>query len=146
MNSMVNELDVTVITDRKLHVLIMDDDIIATTFICNLLNKLGVTNIQMAENGKQGLAILEKSRPDLILCDLGMPELDGVECLQQLGRKDFNGGIVLISGLHAEMLSGMELLARKLGLNVLGTIPKPVAADQLIPMLVDFCRQSGKHS
>ncbi len=91
-------------------------------------------------NGKQGLTILAKSQPDLLLCDLGMPEMDGVEFLQKLSQQDFRGGIILISGLHAKMLSGMELLGRKLGLNVLGALPKPVTSDQLVPMLADFCR------
>lgn len=143
---MASGLDVAVIADRKLQILILDDDTITQTFIQNMLKKLDVTKVQTAGNGKQGLAILAKSKPDLLLCDLGMPEMDGVEFLQQLSHQDFDGGIILISGLHAEMLSGMELLARKLGLNILGTLPKPVAGDQLIPMLVDFCRQPGRHT
>ena len=143
---MVSELDVAVIADRELQVLILDDDTITQTLIQNMLKKLDVTNIQTAGNGKQGLTILAKSHPDLLLCDLGMPEMDGVEFLQKLSQQVFGGGIILISGLHADMLSGMALLAHKLGLNVLGTLPKPVAGDQLIPMLADFCRQSGKHS
>ena len=90
--------------------------------------------------------ILATSQPDLLLCDLGMPEMDGVEFLQKLSQQGFDGGIILISGLHAEMLSGMTLLARKLGLNVLGSLSKPATSDRLAPLLADFCRQSGKDS
>ncbi len=131
------------IAGGECRVLILDDDTITLAFMKNIFNKLGI-NIETAENGKQGLAILEKSPPNLLLCDLGMPEMDGVEFLQELSRRGFDGGVILISGLHADMLSGMELLASKLGLNILGTLPKPVASHQLIPMLADFCRQLGK--
>ncbi|MEQ1813540.1 MAG: response regulator [Candidatus Nitrotoga sp.] len=142
LDNMISNLRVSMIVECR--ILILDDDIITLTFMKNILNKIGVTNIETAGNGKQGLAILEKSLPDLLLCDLGMPEMDGVELLQELSQKGFKGGVILISGLHAEMLSGMELLARKLGLNILGILPKPVASDQLFPMLVDFCCQPGK--
>ena len=123
---------------KNLQVLILDDDAIATKFIENTLRKLDITNLLTAGNGKQGLAILAQHSPDLLLCDLGMPEMDGVEFLQQLSKQGYGGGVILVSGFHAEMLSGMEVLAKKLDLNILGSLTKPVLRDHLAAMITRF--------
>ena len=135
------------IATKNLQVLILDDDTIALKFVENTLRKLDVTNLLTAGNGKQGLAILAQHSPDLLLCDLGMPEMDGIEFLQQLSKQKYGGGVILISGFHAGMLSGMEVLGKKLDLNILGSLTKPILRDHLAAMIKRFCqsRQSPQN-
>lgn len=135
MNS---DSNVAAIATKNLQVLILDDDTIALKFVENTLRKLDITNLLTAGNGKQGLAILAQHSPDLLLCDLGMPEMDGIEFLQQLSKQKYGGGVILVSGFHAKMLSDMEVLGKKLGLNILGSLTKPVLRDHLVAMITRF--------
>lgn len=54
-----------------------------TTEILELSNY----NVLSAENGKAGVAFAVKNKPDLILCDIAMPEMDGFEVLKELNKK-----------------------------------------------------------
>lgn len=52
--------------------------------------------VEIAENGKLGLELIEKFRPDIVLLDLMMPEMNGDEMLVQLRQTDFGKGLKVI--------------------------------------------------
>ncbi|TVZ28428.1 CRP-like cAMP-binding protein [Gillisia sp. Hel_I_86] len=60
------------------------------------LLELGGYNVTMAENGKIGVEIAKKTLPDIIVCDIMMPELDGFEVLQVLGKNTKTASIPFI--------------------------------------------------
>jgi EAL domain-containing protein (putative c-di-GMP-specific phosphodiesterase class I) len=62
----------------------------------------------------------------IIVVDLVMPGVDGIELLRYLGEQGCQSGIVLMSGFDKRVLSVSEQLARELGLNVLGHFQKPI--------------------
>ena len=66
--------------------------------------------------------------PDIsiIVVDLVMPGVDGIELLRYLGEQGCQSGIILMSGFDKRVLSVSEDLARELGLNVLGHFQKPI--------------------
>lgn len=70
-------------TERNLHVLVVDDDMMARMSAAQCLKQQGHTAV-MADGGKQGLEMLESQDFDLVLLDLLMPDLDGIEVLRQL--------------------------------------------------------------
>jgi CheY-like chemotaxis protein len=72
--------------DKK-KVLIVEDDIFVAEVYSTKLLEMG-HEIQIARNGQEGLAILEKSVPDLILLDIIMPIMDGIEMLAEVKKKD----------------------------------------------------------
>ena len=53
-------------------------------------------SVCVAKNGAQGLTVIEKNRPDLILLDLMMPEMNGDEMLQKLRQHDWGANIRVI--------------------------------------------------
>ena len=63
--------------------LVIDDSATIRAEITGILEANGY-EVLTAEDGRKGLSKLWRSRPDLILCDLGMPELDGFEVLRAL--------------------------------------------------------------
>ncbi len=67
-----------------MHVLVVDDNQGNRKLLEELLGLLGVHSVEMAGNGVEGLAAVERRRPDLVLLDVMMPEMDGYEMCRRL--------------------------------------------------------------
>lgn len=84
----------------KIHVLLIEDDKIIASFINTSLNENGYRVIHTLE-GKEGLSLAASNRPDVILLDLGLPDIDGYEIIKQL-RTWCNVPIIVISARTRE--------------------------------------------
>jgi CheY-like chemotaxis protein len=78
------------------------------------------------------------------VCDLLMPEMDGIEFLKQISSEGYTPSIVISSGADEDTQREMETVARTQGLNVLGFIPKPVSVDALLTVLARHGSQTGQ--
>ena len=78
-------------------ILVIDDEELLRQLFCSLLEKLGY-QVLTAENGRIGLDLIEKKHPDLVLTDLRMPEMDGMELIKQSTRLLPEIPIIVISG------------------------------------------------
>jgi CheY-like chemotaxis protein len=109
-------------------VLVVDDDDYSQELACLTLGKLGFTQVQTAADGKAGLRTLDNmpQSPDFVICDIFMPEKDGIEVVAELGTRGYRGGLILVSGGDAQMLSIARNIAVASGLNVLGAFTKPL--------------------
>ncbi|MBK8619619.1 MAG: response regulator [Anaerolineales bacterium] len=58
-------------------VLVIDDDRVMRSYVGNLLNQLGITHVEEATNGQQGLAVAGRFRPDMVLSDIHMSPMNG---------------------------------------------------------------------
>lgn len=133
---------VQIIASKNLRILLLDDDKFTLEFVGDMLLELGVTEVIKAENGEQGLAMLAglSLQPDILICDLSMPEMDGVGFLMHLGMQGYVGDVILISGTQQHLLSGMDTYSSKLGLIPLGTLIKPIARNELASIITEFCQ------
>ncbi|MDP1529142.1 MAG: EAL domain-containing response regulator [Rhodoferax sp.] len=118
-------------------VLLVDDDRFALKLHTRLLVNYGFGNVVAHEHATDAVALLEGDNQafDLILCDLQMPGMDGVEFIRQLVRLSYAGALVLVSGEDARILQTAEKLSRAHRLNVLGALKKPVSPEQLQQVL-----------
>jgi EAL domain-containing protein (putative c-di-GMP-specific phosphodiesterase class I) len=78
---------------------------------------------------------LAKRQPTLILLDLQMPGMDGIEALRYLARQGTTAGILLASGMDARVLSSARQLGESLGLKMLGTLQKPAMLEDIEALL-----------
>lgn len=113
---------------QDLSVLIVDDDEFQVDFVSDLLNDMGISRITTATGGKDGLRAFDKAnpKPDLLLCDIQMPDIDGFEFMKAMGERKFFGGVILMSGQGSRVLYSASLVAQLSRQNFLGNIEKPV--------------------
>lgn len=121
--------------------LVIDDSQSFLGYFTVVLNSVGITDVVTAISGKKALDELDK-RDDfqLILCDINMPEMDGIEFLRHLSGRDFNGEVIVISGEHRRVIESVHQLARAHQLNIRGALRKPIAMKPLQDMLCEPSR------
>jgi CheY-like chemotaxis protein len=114
-------------------VLIVDDDTFSQELFSEMLMTLGVTDIHTASNGRVGLRTLAElpRAPDFLICDVFMPDMDGIEFLGELTKQGYQGGIILVSGQDITMMAIAQEVAVTDGLKMLGAYTKPVPLSVL---------------
>lgn len=120
-------------TPRPLQVWVIEDEDIISETLCMHLEHLGVTNVVTAPNGRKALRLLARTQPppDLILLDIYMPEMDGIEFLEALRPLGYTGAVALTSGVSLEMLDLATRMAHDWGFRVVGAAEKPVPLEAL---------------
>ncbi len=120
-----------------LRILMVDDEAFHFEFVSNTLRKLGIAQVSHARDGIEGLAMLNDANPapDVLICDLAMPRMDGVEFLRNVANLNFKGGVILLSGAQMSVLRTVQQLTREHGINLLGSFEKPVRKDALAAAL-----------
>jgi PAS domain S-box-containing protein len=117
--------------------LVVDDDLVVLQQVKAMLDALGVKEVLTAVNGLEAIKVLSarEGEIEVLVCDLSMPEMDGVELIRRFGKTGFKGGLILISGADEKIISTVNNLAVLQGLRVLGQLHKPVSSAQLAILL-----------
>jgi len=125
---------------NKINILIVDDDLLIRSVVSEMLIKMGFTQVDTAPDGNVALGKLISSETpyDLIICDLNMPEMDGVEFMRHAKESDFSGALILLSGEDKRILEIAQELAIAQKLNVLGVLSKPPSRLLLEEYLNNF--------
>lgn len=115
------------------HVLVADDDPLMRTILQSYLAGEKGARVTTVENGNEALAVLSDpaQNVELILSDLNMPQLDGVQFLRHLKELNYTGRLAIISGEDTSVLSVARDLASAYNLDLMGTLPKPVNKQKL---------------
>ncbi|MBB6135532.1 CheY-like chemotaxis protein [Massilia aurea] len=117
--------------EASLHVLVLDDDPLLLDVMREMLAVCGVSNIALETQACSALQRLDQSMPDVVICDLMMPEMDGIEFLQAAAAQGYQGKVILMSALEDGVREAAGELARALGLQVVGSFRKPLEQNQL---------------
>jgi CheY-like chemotaxis protein len=80
-------------------VLVVDDEMHIRKFVTQLVLSLGEPTVLEAANGNEAVAIYERERPDLVLLDVNMPRVDGIETLRKLKLLDPDCVVVMLTSL-----------------------------------------------
>ena len=107
-------------------VLIVDDEKIIQDFFTRVLTEY---NVLIASNSEEALDIVRKKRPDLVLLDIKMPGIDGIETLRRIKEIDSNIAVVMLSAhgtlqtnLEAARLGAYTSMAKPFDLNEIKTM------------------------
>jgi two-component system chemotaxis response regulator CheY len=122
----------------SIRALIVDDSSVMRKIVDRSLRQAGIEISQLFEagNGAEALGVVQENKVDLILCDINMPVMDGLEFIKQLAAVDNAKGVPIVmittEGSEAHVVQALACGAR-------GYIRKPFTADQVkehvIPIL-----------
>jgi len=121
-------------------ILVLDDDAFVLKMTSRILEGLGCTSVTTCVSGVAALELLAipDRCPELILLDLNMPGMDGVEFVRHLVDHRYTGSLILMSGESESLLQASEKLVRAHNISVLGRISKPATPEVLDEMLKKF--------
>ncbi len=105
--------------------MIVDDELDVREFAGNFFRKRGF-NVQTAASGKEALRLVREDAPDLVLLDIRMDEMSGVEVLRELRQGGSPVKVVIVSGIEEE---GVVKETAMLGAT--GFIHKPLILEEL---------------
>lgn len=108
-------------------VLVLDDEPFVLKLLQHMLMQVGVSEVTTLGNGHDVLRQLSDpaNHPDVIVCDLVMPEMDGIEFVRELVSLRFVGSLILMSGEDERVLQTAEKLVDAHRFGVLGHLRKP---------------------
>jgi EAL domain-containing protein (putative c-di-GMP-specific phosphodiesterase class I)/DNA-binding NarL/FixJ family response regulator len=113
--------------------LIVDDSIVQRSQAVALCRELGVQMIYEAVSGAEALELLSLLvlPPDLMIVDLEMPVMDGIELIEQLHQRGFKLPLMVASSRELVLIQAVETMARNLGLTVVAALQKPLRIETL---------------
>ncbi|NMC30994.1 MAG: response regulator [Veillonellaceae bacterium] len=115
---------------RKIRVLVIDDSPFSQAVIQKTLPEANFEICGLAANGQQGIGKYSVLKPDVVIMDITMPDMDGLECSRQILLRDPAACIVLLSSMKDDALTAR---ARLLGIRWF--LQKPATRDDLVGMI-----------
>jgi len=122
------------LADSTNRLLVVDDQNDLCEFIAEAATALGFETCA-ATDANEFRRILLEFRPSVIVMDLQMPGSDGIELLRHLAKQGSRAHILVASGMDERVLATAEQVGRAQGLNMLGTLRKPILLPELEAML-----------
>ncbi|USD67134.1 EAL domain-containing response regulator [Vibrio sp. SCSIO 43136] len=116
-------------------ILIVEDDNFQRNVTQAMLNALTDAEILLASNGLEACQIVNESVPDVIFCDLMMPEMDGVEFAKRLASLAPNCALVFISSAENDIQQAVVDMASRSGLTHVTNLAKPIHKESLCRVL-----------
>jgi len=125
---------------QQLSVMVVEDHGLQRRLAVRLLGELGIATIDEAGDGESALAQLavRVPPPDVVLVDLDLPGMDGIELIGHLAQRGLAHAVVIASALDAGLLRTIAASTRPEGLRVLGALQKPLTAAALGAMLATY--------
>ncbi len=108
-------------------ILIVDDAAFMRMVIRDILTKKGYEVVGEAKDGKESVTMYKELKPDLVLMDITMPEMDGIAALKEIRKIDSEAAVIMCSALgqQAMVIDSIQAGAKDY-------IVKPFQADRVI--------------
>lgn len=128
-------------------VLIVDDSELQRDFAAQVLRELGLSRVEQAEDGTAALAVLASMAPPAVmLVDLEMPRMDGIELIHQIARQNLELALVIVSSRERMLIKSVGDMISKLGIPLLAALTKPLKKEELLGALLKYVSGIGEHT
>jgi len=116
------------------HLLIVDDEPKFAAFVEKVAARIGY-NVKVTTHGRDFKKAYHRRKPDIIIVDMVMPEIDGNELILWLVDQGCSADVVIITGYHPDYAINARLLAEFKGLRSVTTLSKPISTERLREVL-----------
>lgn len=123
----------------KLNVMLVDDSLIMNKKLEVMLHELGHEVVRVCQTGVEAVAAYPTIKPDLVLMDITMPDMDGIEATKRILAADSRARVVMVTSHGQE-----AMVVRSLDAGALGYVLKPVAKDKLTTMIERALRHTNR--
>ncbi|TFW21521.1 response regulator [Duganella callida] len=118
-----------------MRILLLDDDAFMLELLADMITELGPHTVLRETDGRRALIELRLRPPELVICDLSMPVMDGIDFLRLAAVQQYRGCMVLLSGIDSAVLRTASRLAEAQGLVILDALAKPLGAETLADLI-----------
>lgn len=122
---------------------IADDEAIIRMDLREMLEEYGHEVVGMADNGETAWQLVRQEKPDVVLLDIKMPTLDGIQAARRIGHEHLAPVLLLTA------YSQQEMVAKAKSSGVFGYVVKPVSPQRLFPAIeiavAQFSRQEESY-
>jgi EAL domain-containing protein (putative c-di-GMP-specific phosphodiesterase class I)/ActR/RegA family two-component response regulator len=117
----------------ELRFLVAEDHDFQRRTLVRMLTSLGALEVFEAADGRAALDLLQEAgrTVDIVVCDLDMPEMDGMEFIRHVGEAGTQVSVILSSALDRHLIASVESMTTAYGMNLLGAIEKPATPQKL---------------
>ncbi|SDG23833.1 MULTISPECIES: response regulator [unclassified Duganella] len=118
-----------------MRILLLDDDAFMLELLADMIAALGEHTVLRETDGRRALIELRLRPPQLVICDLAMPVMDGMDFLRLAAAQQYSGCVVLLSGVDSGVLRTASRVAEAQGLAILDACTKPLGSETLATLL-----------
>jgi len=122
-------------------VLVVDDEPVARLQLSMLLTGFGIGEVLTVDSAEVALQEIARRSDgiDLLISDLKMPDMDGIEFLRRLADNGYRKCVILVSGVEDKLLQAAVALLRAKGMRLRGALKKPVTREALLELISMPC-------
>lgn len=107
-----------------MNILVCDDEPLARERLCRMVKAAGHEVVAQADNGREALEQIRLHQPDVVLLDIRMPEMDGIQCAEALLEFDFPPAVIFVTAFDQHAIDAFKTQA-------IGYLLKPVSQQDL---------------
>lgn len=130
------------ILKRREQVLVVEDDVESCELLGTVLHEAGYS-IDLAHDGEEALELASRRRPDIVVSDLQMPGMSGIDLTREMHSADPHLPVVLTTGVE----NTQDVLTAAEGYGAVACLKKPIDLDQLLWLVekaLAVSRQRGR--
>ncbi|MEA3158346.1 MAG: hypothetical protein QOK44_5935 [Betaproteobacteria bacterium] len=120
----------------ELSVLVIEDQDLQQEMIVEMVRRLNTKDVYSAADSKTALEVVSSSSVDVIMYDIDMPAIDGLEFMRQLSEGGVRSSVIIASSIPPQLLAATEAMTRSYGIDLRGVIQKPITQAALETLLV----------
>lgn len=120
----------------ELRLLVVEDDDFQRRMLAIQLRHLGAVDVNEAFSGREALALLSDiGEVDIIITDLDMPGMDGMELIRRLGESACTASVIISSALDAPLVESVRTMTTTYGIDLLGVLEKPPETQEILRLI-----------
>ena len=117
--------------------MIVDDSLFQRKSLGKMVHQMGWEVVSEASNGREAIEMYQRWTPDLVLMDLVMPEMEGIEAVEKILALDQKAKIIVVSSLGYS-----EIVEKALALGAKQFLTKPINADEAADIMKAVLEES----